>query len=297
LKTVDVAERLGRRVSIIGMTVGGVLAFVKILVGWLAGSTAVVADGFESAGDVLASGVILLGLWVAARPPDENHPYGHGRFETLAGHGVGLVLALTGALIAWRSVARLGEVRPPPAIWAVWPLLLSIAAKTFLSAFKFRAGHRIGSSALVADAWNDTVDILSGTVALVAVGLTLYDPEHFLEADHWGGCAVGVIVVILGLQVVRESAMHLMDTMPSKRRMDLIRAAAVHVPGALAVEKCFARKTGLRYHVDLHLEVDPELTVSASHSIAEEVRNRIKADLPWVADVLVHVEPFKGPQR
>lgn len=276
------------------MGVSGSLAVLKITIGLMAGSTAVVADGLESAGDVLASGFILLGLYIAARPPDENHPYGHGRFETLTGLAVGAFLAIAGIVISWRSLLGVGQVHPPVAQFAVWPLLISIGSKTGLAIFKFRTGRRIDSSALVADAWNDTVDILSGAVALTAVGMALFDPQRFAAADHWGGGIVGLIVVVLGIQVIRETSLHLMDTMPSDRRMNLIRASALGVPGALAVEKCFARKTGLRYHVDLHLEVDPELTVRASHSIAEEVRNHVKKDLPWVADVLIHVEPYNG---
>jgi cation diffusion facilitator family transporter len=277
------------------MAVSGLLAVAKLTVGWLAGSMAVMADGIESASDVLVSGVVLLGLWVAARPPDENHPYGHGRFETLTGLGVGIALAFTGAGICWRSLAGLPGPHTAPAVWAVYPLIVSVAVKSILAWYKFRAGRRIGSSALIADAWNDTVDILSGSVALAAVGLTIYDPARFLTADHWGGFVIGMIVIVLGLRLMRDAALHLMDTMPSERRMRLIRASAMTVPGALAVEKCFARKTGLRYHVDLHLEVDPDLTVRHSHGLAEQVRNKIKEDLPWVADVLVHVEPHEGP--
>lgn len=287
-------EHLGQRVALISMGVSGVLAAAKLIAGWVAGSMAVFADGIESAGDVLFSGVVLLGLLVASRPPDENHPYGHGRFETLTGLGVAIALALTGMLICWRSLSGLAGPHETPAAWAAWPLAVSIVVKTGLSIFKFRAGRRIGSSALVADAWNDTVDILSGTVAMVALGLTVYDPPRFMTADHWGGFAIGLIVIVLGLRLMRDASLHLMDTMPSDRRMSLIRASALTVPGALAVEKCFARKTGLRYHVDLHLEVDPDLSVRSSHSLAEEVRNRIRDDLPWVADVLVHVEPHEG---
>jgi len=152
--------------------------------------------------------------------------------------------------------------------------------------------RRIRSSALVADAWNDAVDILSGTVALMAVGLSLYDPERFLAADHYGGALIGCIVILLGIRVVHETSLTLMDTMPDEEMMASIRQSALRVPGALDVEKCYARKTGLRYHVDLHLEVDPELTVRRSHAIAEQVRNRVKEDLAWVEDVLVHVEPY-----
>ncbi len=276
------------------MGASGGLAVLKLIVGLMAGSASVVADGIESAGDVVASGFILLGLWLASKPADDNHPYGHGRLETLTGLGVGLGLVVIGMAIVGRSLNGLGDLHGPPAAYAVWPLMVSIVVKSGLSTWKFRVGRKIGSSALVADAWNDAVDILSGVVALAAVGLTLYDPSRFLAADHWGGATVGVIVVFLGFQVVRETSMCLIDTMPDEATMRTIRRSALGVPGAMDVEKCFARKTGLRYHVDLHLEVAPEMTVRDSHCIAEEVRNKVKGDLPWVADVLVHVEPHGG---
>jgi cation diffusion facilitator family transporter len=173
----------------------------------------------------------------------------------------------------------------------MWPLAVSIVLKFFLSAYKMRTGRKIGSSALVADAWNDAVDMLSGSVALIAVGLSILRPALFHNADPIGGVLVGSIIIVLGFKVIRETTLHLMDTMPDAKTMKEIRASALTVAGALGVEKCFARKTGLRYHVDLHLEVDPDLTVRDSHSIAEQVRNKVKHDLPWVADVLVHVEP------
>ncbi|MBI4893962.1 MAG: cation transporter [Acidobacteria bacterium] len=286
------AEELGKRVSIISMAVSASLAVSKLLIGWIGGSNSVLADGVESAGDVLASGIILLGLSVASRPPDENHPYGHGRFETLTGLAVGIGLAMIGALITLRSLQNVSDFHQPPALYTIWPLIASVLLKSALSTYKFSVGKRIRSSAITADAWNDFVDILSGSVALFALGLTLYDPSRFLAADHYGGAAVGLIVIVLGFQVIRETTYTLMDTMPDEEMVRSIRASALSVPGALDVEKCFARKTGLRYHVDLHLEVDPELTVRRGHAIAEEVRNKIRADLDFVQDVLVHVEPY-----
>jgi cation diffusion facilitator family transporter len=288
------AGNAGRRAAAAGMVVSGALAIAKLTIGWLAGSTSVVADGFESAADVLASGLLLLGLWVADRPPDDDHPYGHGRFETLTALGLGLVLAVSGATIAATSLHRIGETHAPPAAFAVWPLIASVLLKSALSVAKMRVGKRVGSAALIADAWNDAVDILSGLTALAAVGLTLWNPQRYLAADHWGGFAVGLIVVFLGIQVIRETALHLMDTMPDSGRVEAIRRVARGVAGARDVEKCFARKTGLRWHVDLHLEVDPALTVRESHDIATQVRFRIKEQLEWVADVLVHVEPWPG---
>lgn len=286
------AEQQGARIAVWSMAVSAGLAVAKLIIGYLAGSASVMADGVESAGDVLASGIVLLGLTVAARPPDKNHPYGHGRFETLTGLVTGLGLALVGAGIIWKSLQNIEASHAPPAAWALWPVAVSVVSKSVLATVKLRIGRRIRSSALVADAWNDSVDILSGSLAILAVGLTLYDPGRFLAADHYGGAMIGCIVIVLGLRVVHETSLTLMDTMPSGEMMASIRAAAMKVPGALDVEKCYARKTGLRYHVDLHLEVDPELTVRRSHAIAEEVRNRVKQELAWVEDVLVHVEPY-----
>ncbi len=267
------------------------LAAAKILIGLLARSTAVGADGFESAGDVFTSALVLFGLIVAARPPDKEHPYGHGRFEMLTGMFVGVILCAAGVVICYNALRRLGSVHAAPETFGLWPLAASIAVKSVLSTFKFRIGRRIQSGALVADAWNDAVDILSGCTAIAALALTLHDPQRFLAADSWGGFAVGVIVVFTGLRVVRDTSLELMDTMPAPELLEEIRGVALKVPGVHGVEKLYARKTGLQYHVDLHLEVDPEISVRASHEIAHEVKQRITRELDWIADVLVHVEP------
>lgn len=290
-------SQAARRVALISMLASAGLAGTKIVVGLLAGSTSVVADGFESASDVVASGVVLFGLVVASIPPDRNHPYGHGRMEMLTGLAVGVILAAVGAAICVRSLESVNQLHRPPALYGIWPLLGSIAVKAVLSTVKFRFGRRIQSAALIADAWNDTVDILSGFAALTALGLTLYDPSRFLAADHYGGFAVGIIVVITGVRVVRETSLQLMDTMPDEAVMQRIREVARTVPGVVDVEKCYARKTGFQYHVDLHLEVDPEITVRESHDIATQVRIQLKENLDFIADVLVHVEPAPADVR
>ncbi|MBI3210370.1 MAG: cation transporter [Candidatus Solibacter usitatus] len=282
-----------RRVALLGMFVSGSLAVAKIATGWLGGSASAVADGFESASDVFASAAVWFGLTVASRPADENHPYGHGRMETLSGFSVGWILAVAGVLIALGSARGLFLPHAPPQSYAAWPLAASIVLKSVLTFVKRNIARKAHSSALMADAYNDGVDILSGTVALAALGLTLYDPARFLSADHFGGIAVGFIVIYIGLRVVYETTMQLMDTMPSPEVTSQIRQIALTVPGALGVEKCFARKTGLQYHVDLHLEVDGAMTVRESHQIASAVRDKIQQELDWVAGVLVHVEPHE----
>lgn len=286
------SAQTARRIALLSIVIGVILSAVKITAGYLAGSTATLADGLESAGDVAASAVVLFGLAMAARPPDRNHPYGHGRLEMLSGFTVGLMLALGGVAISLRAMSRVYEAHQPPAGYAVAALVLSVAVKIVLAGCKFHFARLTRSAALQADAWNDSIDILSGCVALSALGLTLYDPSRFLAADHLGGVVIGLIVVVLGLRVVRETTYQLIDTMPEPALMEEIRAIAQSVAGARGVEKCYARKTGLQYHVDLHLEVDPDLTVRQSHEIAGEVRRRIRERLDWVADVLVHVEPY-----
>jgi cation diffusion facilitator family transporter len=281
----------GQRVALAGMIVSGALSVIKIMAGLRGHSTAVFADGLESGSDVFASGFVLLGLTLAAKPPDEEHPYGHGRVETLTGLLIGLILTAGGSVISYSSLQHLGEARPPMAAFVVWPLLLSLLAKTGLSASKFHYGRKLKSDALVADAWNDAMDTISAISALIAVGLTLAYPGRFLDADRYGGFVVGLIVVIAGARVAYETSVQLMDTMPEPALMKQIRAAARQVEGVRGVEKCFARKTGMRYHVDLHLEVDPEMTVRQSHDLAHQARLRIIENLDWVADVLVHVEP------
>jgi cation diffusion facilitator family transporter len=282
---------IGQRVAVLGMAVSAALAVAKVTLGLAGHSTAVAADGLESAGDVFSSGLVLFGLTLAARPADENHPYGHGRVEILAGLLIGLLLTAGGALISFSSIERLGRPRASLAAFVVWPLVASLFAKMCLSSAKFHFGRKLKSAALTADAWNDAMDTLSATVALIAVGLSLFDPVRFFNADRYGGFLVGLIVVFAGLRVAWDTAMQLMDTMPEDRLMNQIRAAALAEVGVRGVEKCFARKTGMRYHVDLHLEVDPEMTVRQSHELAHRVQDRIQAKLDWVAGVLVHVEP------
>jgi cation diffusion facilitator family transporter len=294
---VDGLAGAGRRIALASIAVSAALAALKIIIGLKANSTAVVSDGFESASDVLSSSIVLIGLVVAARPPDEDHPYGHGRFEILSALFVGAILFATGVLVCYHSVQRAFEVGRAPEFFAVWPLLLSIGCKSVLFSLKRGYGRRMRSEALLADSSNDAVDVLSALVALTGLSITLFDPKRFVAFDHIGGFGVGVVVIILGVRIMRDTVLQLMDTMPDETMLDQIRGAAMQVPGALGIEKCRARRTGMKYHVDLHLEVDPNMTVQASHEIATQVRTVIRESLDWVADVLVHVEPHVQTER
>ena len=213
------SERAGRAVAIASMLVGAALATAKIIVGLRANSTAVVSDGLESAGDVLTSGLVLFGLIIAAKPPDEQHPYGHGRLETLSALVVGMILIVPGSLISFRSLQRVWEPPHPLAAYAVWPLVASIGAKSAMSLTKWRYGRKIRSSALTADAWNDS---RGRTLRMYRARRRwhrhLLDPAAFIAADHFGGSAVGLIVIFVGVRVVRDTTLQLMDTMPDPAR-------------------------------------------------------------------------------
>lgn len=283
------AANTARQVAWLSLVTSAILAAIKIAVGLSSYSVALVSDGFESVGDCLASVLVLVGLWVAQKPPDSDHPYGHGRFEILTGLAIGVLLAIVGTGICLRAIEHRNDAHTVAA-YAIWPLLGSIAVKAVLSLVKRRVGRTSGSAGLEADAWHDIVDVLSSGAALVGVVLAIVNPA-LTAADHYSGVVIGLIVIGMGVQVIRQTALQLMDTMPDAGRLAQVRLAASTVPGARAVEKCYARKTGLRYHVDLHLEVDPDLTVRDSHEIAGAVRTAIRAKVPWVEDVLVHVEP------
>ena len=294
---IDESYRTARRVALAGIGVSGLLAGSNIGVGLLANSTSVVAAGLEFAGDVLASSIVVIGMGLAARPADTNHPYGHGRFETLSAFVVGVILVLGGVMISYHSLRAVGARHEPPGASAAGVLAGAIVLRGVMSAVKFRVGRRVRSSALIADAWNDAVDILSAMAALTAVALARYDPARFLAADHYGGFVVGIVVVATGIRVVREASLELVDTMPEPALTDAIARVARSVDGVRGIDKVLARKSGLQHHIDLHLEVDPMLTVAASHVIAGRVRAHIKQELPWVADVLIHVEPSSGPGK
>lgn len=283
--------RTGRRVVVGGIVASAGLAAMNLATGAAVESRAVFATGLEFAGDVLASTMVLAGMLAAAKPADDNHPYGHGRLESLAAFLVGLVLVAGGLGIAWTSLQAIQTVHPPPGPGAITALLIAMVVRGTFVGLKAVVGRRMRSAALLADAWNDAVDVLSAGAALTAVALARWQPERFMAADHYGGAIVGVVVTITGLRVLRDATLELIDTMPEPRLMADLRTAALAVPGVLGVDKAHARKTGLRYHVDLHVEVAPDMPVSEAHAVAGHVRRHLRATLGWVADVLVHVEP------
>jgi cation diffusion facilitator family transporter len=284
--------QLGQRLAVIGLVVSAGLAFIKLTGGIFTGSTSLSADGLESASDVLASAIIWGGMAIARRPADDRFPYGYGRAESLAGKTVGTILLMSAVLLATHSSHRLMQPAISLPMWILWPLGASFILKGVLAVAKFRTGKRIRSSALIADSGNDAVDMVSAVVAAGAITLNLIDHERFAYADPVGGLGVSIIIFIMGLGIFRRTSQELMDIMPEPGLVNDVRKVASSIEGVLAVEKCFGRKSGTLFFFDLHIEVDPAMTVHDAHEVAHQVKDTILADCPFVKDVLVHVEPF-----
>jgi cation diffusion facilitator family transporter len=285
------AYRKGRQAAILGMIGSGLLAVLKITAGLAGHSTAVFSDGVESAMDVVTSMVVLGGMTLALRPPDSNHPYGHGRAESIAGKTVSTILIVTGLLLAFNSLFGLTSTTHPPQLYAIATLVISILVKLWLARYKMNLGTRIESASLQADAWNDRVDVVSALAALAGSGLAAYAPERFLYADRLGGGLVALVILYTGLRVFRDTSLELMDTSPSAEMMARVRGIVAQVKGVVRVETCRGRKSGLGYFFDLHVEVHPEMKVRDAHEIAHRIKDRVRAANPSILDVLVHVEP------
>lgn len=289
--------RLGEQVAVISIAASTALAALKIYTGVLWGSTALTADGFESASDIVASLVVLGGMSKAKRAPDANHPYGYGRAESLAGRTVATILIVFAVLIAIKSVRAMFDPGDAPPLIALAPLAVSFAAKGVLAAWKRRLGQRLGSTSLKADAANDLVDMLSATVAGIGIACAALAPGSLAFADPLGGLAVGAIIFLIGYRIYRETSRELMDAMPDTEFVGCVRRAAMSVPGVRDVEKIAGRKAGMDHFFDLHLWVDPMMPVADAHFLGHQVQDAIMAACPSVRQVLVHVEPDLNDPR
>lgn len=287
----DKNYRMGQSLALAGLITSAGLAFIKLFGGILSHSTSLSADGLESASDVLASAIIWSGMAIARRPADNKFPYGYGRAESLAGKTVGTILLMSAVLLATHSFHRLmGPAIVLPG-WILAPLALSFILKGILASAKYRVGKRIRSSALIADSGNDAVDMISALVAAGAITLNLIDHERFAYADAAGGLGVSLIIFIMGLQIFQRTSEELMDVMPDDSLVSMVRDVAIKTKGVLDVEKCYGRKSGTQFFFDLHIEVDPEMSVKHAHEVSHRVKDQILEKCDFVKDVLVHVEP------
>jgi len=283
------AARRGVRSSILGVVVNLVLAATKVFAGVLGHSFALVADGIESLSDVVSSSVVAVGLWWAIRPPDEDHPYGHGKAEPIAAIVVCFALVAAAIAIAVQSVLEIRTPHRLPEAYTLPILLAVVIIKVFFSRYVSSIAGDIESTAVKADAWHHISDAVVSGFAFVGISIGLLTRNA--TADDWAALCASPFILFSALRQMRAPIAEILDTAPSTEIGSEVRRVAATVPGVVALEKCFVRKVGFRHYVDLHVVVDGNLTVREGHAIAHEVENSILKEIPRIAEVLVHVEP------
>ena len=283
----------GARVALFGMIVNFIFAAAKILGGLIGNAYVLIADGIESALDIAGSLVIWGGLKFAARPPDETHPYGHGKAEPIAAVVVAFGVLAASLGLAIESVREIRAPHHGPAPFTLGILIVVIVVKEILFRYVNRIGHNVESTAVQTDAWHHRSDALTSAAAFIGISAALIGGRGWESADDWAALFACGVIAANGVRLLRPALSEIMDTAPRGEIVDRVRNAAGAVPGVIEVEKCFVRKMGLSFYVDLHVRVDESITVREGHDIAHEVKRAIREADGRIADALVHVEPAR----
>jgi cation diffusion facilitator family transporter len=280
------------RATVTGLAVNIFLATVKLLAGIFGSSYALIADAIESMADTVSSIIVWRGVVVAERPADTGHPYGHGRAETLAAAAVSILLLGAALLIFVQSVKEILTPHHAPAPYTLFVLLGVVLIKEGLFRFVGRIGEEVESGAVQADAWHHRSDAITSAAAALGISVALVGGDAYKSADDWAAIFAAFIIGFNGFRLLRPALDELMDAAPRENIVGLVRVAAMRVDGVKGVEKCLARKMGHGFLVDMHVEVDGELSVAVAHELAHTVKDAIRAEVPRVLDVTIHIEPF-----
>jgi cation diffusion facilitator family transporter len=283
----------GARVALLGMLINLVFAALKILGGLFGNAYVLIADGIESALDIAGSLVIWGGLKFAARPPDETHPYGHGKAEPIAAVVVACGVLAAAAGLAIESVREILTPHHGPAPFTLGILIVVIIVKEILFRYVNRIGRNVESTAVQTDAWHHRSDALTSAAAFLGISIALIGGEGWQSADDWAALFACAVIAGNGVRLLRPAVHEIMDTAPGGQIVGVVRGAAASVPGVVEIEKCFIRKMGLDFYVDLHVGVDGSISVRDGHRIAHAVRRAIQERNARIADVLVHIEPVR----
>jgi cation diffusion facilitator family transporter len=279
------------RATLLGLAVNVCLTAAKFTAGVLGNSHALVADAVESLADIFSSLVVWRSLVVASTPADEDHPYGHGKAEPLASAVIATMLLFAAGWIAITAFSSIGRPHEAPARYTLIVLMIVIGIKEGLFRFLYRESLNAESSALHTDAWHQRSDAFTSLAAFIGISVALLGGKGYEAADDFAAVGAAVVIAWNGWRLLRPALNELMDRSPGRELSEHVCEIASGVSGVNRVEKCLIRKMGYHYYVDMHIEVDPEMTVQRSHTIAHEVKDRIRATIPSVHDVLVHIEP------
>ncbi len=286
-----------RRVTGVGLVANLVLSAIKMAGGIWGSSQAVVADAVHSLSDCATDLVILFGVRYWSKPPDDDHPYGHQRIETLITISIGFFLAAVGFGLIYDAITSFTEPRQgTPGSIALVAAVISIAVKETLYRWTRAAGDRIRSSALVANAWHQRTDALSSIPAALAVCASFYDP-HLAFLDSIGALLVSLFILHAAWRIVTPGVSQLTDKGADKKDIDSIERTSMEIEGVREVHKIRTRFSGLGLQVDLHVLVDGTLSVSQGHEISERVQTHLIEKHPHVVDVVVHIEPHCDAER
>ena len=288
------ATRRSIRWAQAGLLINAVLVLVKLFAGIVGHANALVADAIESSGDIFSSLIVWMGLSIAARPADEDHPYGHGKAEPLA--AVVVSLMLVGAAVGI-SILAVREIRTPHHLPAPFTLFVAagvIIVKEILYRRVLRVGRDVGSTAVTADAWHHRADAISSLAAFIGISIALLGGRGWEAADDWAALVAALVVAVNGVRTLRPAISGLMDEAPDRTVKERVLEAACTVEGVRNVENLKVRRSGLGFYVDLHVQADPGISLEDAHEIAATVKYAIVEAIPSVAGVLVHMEPYRS---
>ncbi len=282
------------RLVVRGIVLNIALAAVKLAGGVFGHTYALIADAAESMLDILTSLLVWAGFRVAARPPDANHPYGHGKAEPLAALAVALFVFAMAGFVGWQAVHEIRTPHHAPEWWTLLVLAAVVVTKVWFSRRLNLAGEENGSTALGVEAMHHYSDALTSGAAFVGIAIALWGGKGWETADDWAALFACVIIAFNGFNMSGKALGDIMDTAVSAQFEGEVREIAAAVPGVLALHKVRVRKSGLSHLVDIQVRVDGEIPVREGHDIAHAVKDALIASAPHsISDVTVHVEPMK----
>jgi len=279
------------KTTLLGIGISIVLIFIKGIAGYTGHSYALIADATESGADVLSSTLLWFALKIASKERDKDHPYGHGKAEPLAAVAISIFLIAAAIWIGYHSIALMVAPHEMPERFTLWVLLGVILIKEGLFRYVINIGKKINSQSVKADAYHHRSDVITSVAAFIGISIALIGGKGFEGADDWAALIATFIILYNAIKILRPALAEIMDAAPSDEILNKIKSLAIQVPQVFDVEKCFVRKMGFDFYVDIHIMVDGKLTVDAGHKIAHHVKDIILSSGLRVVDVLVHVEP------
>lgn len=267
------------------------LAFIKGTAGYFGNSYALIADAIESTADIFSSLLVLLGIKYSSRPADENHPYGHGRAEALITFIVVGFLITSATVIAYESIVNIQTPHDLPKPWTLIVLGAIILWKEISFRLVMKRSKETNSSALEADAWHHRSDAITSIAAFAGISIALFFGEGYESADDWAALFASGFILYNSYKIFRPALGEIMDEHVYEDLVEEIRKVALTVDGILGTEKCFIRKTGMRYHLELHAIVDGNLSVKQGHLLAHNLEDALRKERPDFGRILIHIEP------